>query len=157
MNTIMPIEYYPYMTVSQFNQFIKEQRLTQGNRFQPVKNGNQCNFGPGWNSITVDLILDLIIMGWNKNFITIGTKKGKGVFKILNGTQEMHDRIKIWQNQCTKMCDCCGSTEDVRTEKHSDNPFIPLYFTLCIICRDNDKASIEQIRAETARYIDHHQ
>lgn len=147
MNTKIPTEqlseYYPYMNLFEFNRFVEEQHLTQGKRFQPVINGNKWDLNPGWNSITAALITDLIVLGWNKHITKIGTLEGKGVFEIKNGTPAMYTRIKIWRDQGARMCELCGSTEDVRTEKEANQPF---YSTECIECRDRSRAFEKEIR-----------
>lgn len=135
-------EYYPFMPMDQFNKFIKDQNLTYGKHLKPVKDTKNWLFEAGWHGITAGLITDLIGLGWNKNIITIGERDGKGIFKIKVGTPKMFDRIKIWQNQCSKICQHCGSTEDVRT--HNDPPN-PLYSTDCVHCREKGDAFEKEI------------
>lgn len=64
--------------------------------------------GPGWHQLIERLVVDLIALGWNKECGQIKEKFGALRFYIGSAQKELHDRIKIAEDESARTCEECG-------------------------------------------------
>jgi hypothetical protein len=70
----------------------------------------------GWNLIIKNLIQDLIKLGWNKEVIQVKEKFGGLRFYIMEGTDEIHQRIGQAELESMKTCEITGKLGKIRTD-----------------------------------------
>ena len=116
------------MSKEEFDAFIKSANLTWSYTGKPVTDADGFSIGPGWYSITANLIKDILALSWDGQLACVKEKFGGGRFYIESATKEVHDRIRIWEHQTFETCEKCGTTEDITTEGK-------WAITLCKSCR----------------------
>ena len=137
---------FPQMSSFELSRFVSKQELTYGKNRKSLNNMRIFQVGPGWNYIISELILELLVVGWNKNIIAVRQhNNGKGVFKISDGNDVMLKLIKGWEDLSLKVCDCCGSTDGVRVI--TNKPSI-LKSVECESCREEGEKFEQKIRNE---------
>ena len=90
----------------------------------PITDSGFFSVGLGWYPIIKDLIEDLIKLGWNKQLCQVKEKFGGLRFYINEGSDEIHKRIRLAEDQSYEICEICGEKGELRTN-------IGWYSTLC--------------------------
>jgi hypothetical protein len=93
--------------------------------------------GLGWYPIIKDLIEDLIKLGWDKQLCQAKEKFGGLRFYINSGSDEIHKRIQLAENQSYETCEICGEEGELRTN-------IGWYTTLCNKHYEEHKSNIQK-------------
>lgn len=82
------------------------------------------NCDSGWNIIIKNLIEDLIELGWDKKIVQVKEKFGGLRFYVVNGSDEIYNRITDAEKESYKTCEKCGEKGELRND-------IGWYLTLC--------------------------
>jgi hypothetical protein len=89
-----------------------------------ITNAYFFNCDSGWNIIIKNLIEDLIELGWDKKIVQVKEKFGGLRFYVVNGSDEIYDRISTAEKESYKTCEKCGEKGELRND-------IGWYLTLC--------------------------
>lgn len=76
-----------------------------------------CSIQDGWLPLVQELIEKLIKLGWDKHTTQIKEKFGGLRFYIGSGSPEIYKMIVWAENESYKICETCGSREDVSQTK----------------------------------------
>lgn len=104
---------------------------------RPIHSFKQMGVGPGWWILLDRLIDDLFDLGWDGCVHQVKEKFGGLRFYIGSGTDAIHDRIQHAEDESFKICEHCGTRENVHTEG-------AWLVTLCKDCRDEDRRTRER-------------
>ncbi len=76
-----------------------------------------CSIGDGWLPLVQELIEKLIKAGWDKEIKQVKEKFGGLRFYTGAGNEEIWKIIQWAENESYKICETCGSREDVSQTK----------------------------------------
>lgn len=104
------------MTREEFNTYLESiSGLVNGwkSNVPPITDCYFMEHGSGWYEMEKQLIEDLIKLGWNKEVCQIKEKFGGLRFYINDGSKEIHDRIEQAESESYKICEECGTREEI--------------------------------------------
>jgi hypothetical protein len=81
---------------------------------KPIISRGICECSDGWLQIIHDLIEELIAAGWNKEILQIKEKFAGLRFYTNATTQEQDEIIRKYVEKALRICELCGSTENVK-------------------------------------------
>jgi hypothetical protein len=128
------------MTKEEMNKFLESIGGLENGFFTgrpPIIDSGFFSVGLGWYPIIKDLIEDLIKLGWDKQLCQAKEKFGGLRFYINSGSDEIHKRIQLAENQSYETCEICGEEGELRTN-------IGWYTTLCNKHYEEHKSNIQK-------------
>ena len=81
-----------------------------------IESSNFFQCGDGWNLIIKRLIEDLIELGWDKKIIQIKEKFAGLRFYVETGSDEIHNRIRLAEEESYNTCEKCGEEGEKRVD-----------------------------------------
>lgn len=75
---------------------------------EPIKSRHFFSVDDGWLDLIKELIEKLIKIGWNKEICQCKEKFSRLCFYINNGTNDVHDLIKVYEEKSSTICEICG-------------------------------------------------
>lgn len=83
---------------------------------EPIVENGFFSVNNGWFPIIKELIEDLIELGWNKQICCVKEKFGGLRFYINEGSDEIHNRIRIAENESYITCEYTGKPGKLRND-----------------------------------------
>jgi hypothetical protein len=107
------------MTEQEMNDFLQSiggLKLGYYSDREPIMSAGFFECNSGWYPLLKDLIVDLIVLGWDKQICQVKEKFGGLRFYIYEGSDEIHARISKAENQSYEICEVTGKPGQLRTD-----------------------------------------
>jgi hypothetical protein len=107
------------MTEQEMNDFLQSIGGLENGMYtnrEPIMSAGFFECNSGWYPLLKDLIVDLIVLGWDKQICQVKEKFGGLRFYINEGSDEMHARISKAEDLSYQTCEVTGKPGQLRTD-----------------------------------------